>query len=947
METKKKKIKTGKIKFSFEIEDSFIKILIKTVRQKKFRVLENAENFLECFATGTDYKEKGTIIFSRGDKVFSKDKNIIEFLCKNHYWQRPFRKGFLQETLNLMLKEGKKQFKDGFVEKTLNEYQPIFVEHKGKFFMKDIEIFHGSNFFYFKGNDSHLFVLGKKERKFIEEFYKNFKKFPTSSFFFIENNSKKLKNWIKREEAKYAIELSETGKLEALFDNNGEDHIYISFGAKTSFIEKEGKFYYQHFNSELYKKIVSQVEELTYYDTERKRINFHADFSTSLAFFNLIEVHKEFIDFYMDSELIEKIKGKGKIRFTMFRNNELNIPGFSMKNIFLDDNEKLNLLEKMRRGQIEEKNGKKYIRLSGDKFVEIENSVSEILQIEDELSNYDTIEFGKKMTKPELARFAVSEIKELPEEVLREREIINGFKEVEPEKPENIKVTLYPYQEKGYAWISKLYSEGYGGIIGDDMGLGKTLQVISFINKILKEKFESKILIIAPTTLVNNWYEEFGKFTDIEPHFIYNMNSKKLEEFIKGYNGGPLITSYEKAANNVEILKKVQFDAMFIDEAQKIKNPSSGTRRKLKQIKSRTKFAMTGTPIENSIMDLWSIFDFIFEGYLYSNRKFRKDYENIFIDITEDEGFVNENGQNEIKDLIEEAEIKQRSLIRRIKPFILRRRKDEELSHILKEKKITEYKIELTEQEKELYIDTATEYQKELLETSKNIGKEGISSTEEEIEDIEEENAVKKDTGGMEIFKIIQKLKGITSLPDRMLYSGQYIEPTKLKEFRKLLLKKIKNGDRVLVFSSFLEVLGNTEEFLRKNNIKYFRIDGSIPAAERQKITTEFNSNDEYKVVLISLKAGSAGLNLVGANIVIHYDLWWNPSIENQANDRAYRIGQDKNVEIIKLVCLGTIEERILALQKKKQDLFDIIIEGAKGSPAGRTTRKELEELIM
>ena len=425
------------------------------------------------------------------------------------------------------------------------------------------------------------------------------------------------------------------------------------------------------------------------------------------------------------------------------------------------------------------------------------------------------------------------------------------------------------------------------------------------------------------------------------------MNSKKLEEFIKSYNGGPLITSYEKAANNAEILKKVQFDAMFIDEAQKIKNPSSGTRRKLKQIKSRTKFAMTGTPIENSIMDLWSIFDFIFEGYLYSNRKFRKDYENIFIDITEDEGFVNENGQNEIQDLIAEAEIKQRSLIRRIKPFILRRRKDEELSHILKEKKITEYKIELTEQEKELYIDTATEYQKELLESSKNIGKEGISSTEEEIEGIEEENAVKKDTGGMKIFKIIQKLKGITSLPGRMLNDGQYIEPTKLKEFRKLLLKRISNGDRVLVFSSFLEVLGDTEFFLKKNNIKYFRIDGSIPAAERQKITTEFNGNEEYKVVLISLKAGSAGLNLVGANVVIHYDLWWNPSIENQANDRAYRIGQDKNVEIVKLVCMGTIEERILALQKKKQNLFDIIIEGAKGSPAGRTTRQELEELII
>lgn len=943
----KKKVKTGKTKFSFEIEEGLMKIMIKSARQKKFRELNNAEKFLKNFTMGTEYREKEALLFSKGDKLFTKDVNVIKFLCENHYWQRPFKKDFLQKTLKLMLVSGKTRFKDEFVEKTLNSYQPIFVEHKGEFYIKDIEIFQGSNFFCFKGNDSQLFELGEKERKFIESFYKNFKKFPTSSFFFLEKNSKKLKKWIKKEKVKYATELPETGKLEALFDKVNEKRIFISFGVKTSFMEKNGKYYYQHFNSQLFKEVLAQIKNITYYDTERKRITFDSDFELCLAFFNILNVHKEAIDFYMDTELIEKIKGKGKIKFSMFRNNELNIPGFSMENIFLDDEDKLELLDRMRKGQLEESNGKKYVKLSGDRIIEIENSVSEILQIEDELSNYDTIELGKKMTKPELARFAVSDIKELPEEVLREREIINSFKEVEPEKPEHIKATLYPYQEKGYAWISKLYSEGYGGIIGDDMGLGKTLQVISFINKVLKENPESKFLIVAPTTLVNNWYEEFGKFTDIEPHFIYDMNPKKLEKFLETYKGGPLITSYEKGANNAELLKKIKFDAMFIDEAQKIKNPSSSTRRKLKQIKSRTKFAMTGTPIENSIMDLWSIFDFIFEGYLYSNRKFRKDYENIFIDIDKNNVSYTEEEKNEIDELVMEAEIKQRSLIRRIKPFILRRRKDEELSHILKEKKITEYKIELTEQEKELYIDTATEYQKELLETSKNIGKEGISSTEEEIEEIEEENAVKKDTGGMKIFKIIQKLKGITSLPGRMLNDGQYIEPTKLKEFRKLLLERISIGDRVLVFSSFLEVLGNTEEFLKKQNIKYFRIDGSIPASVRQEITTEFNNNEEYKVVLISLKAGAAGLNLVGANIVIHYDLWWNPSIENQANDRAYRIGQDKNVEIVKLVCMGTIEERILALQKKKQDLFDIIIEGAKGSPAGRTTRQELEELIM
>jgi superfamily II DNA/RNA helicase, SNF2 family len=947
-EKKKRKIKTGKISFRYEVLEGHIEILIKTSRQKVFRPLEYPWRLYEAAEKNREYLENKSFLFVKGDKIYPKDKAMLKWFSENKYFEKEFMNELAQSFLKKMQKEGITHFKDEGHEKTVNGYQPVFVEYRGKFFIKDFKIYKRTNFFTFEGNDSQLFEFGKKEHEFIENFYKQFKQLPDSNFFLHGNNPEKLGRWIKREKAKYATEIDEIGNLEALFDYMSDELVHISFGMKTSFIEKDKKFYYKQFNTELYQKIFSIFSEMPYETAGRKRIYLKADFETALQIFNQMDEHKNGIDFFMNEDMVEKIRGKAKIKFTMFSNNELGVPSFDMENINLNREEQVKLLERMRKGEIEKKDGKRYVRLIGDKMIEIENSVNEILQIEDELSNYDTIRPDGTMTKAEKARFAMSDINFNNDEVLKEREIINSFFEIEPAEPVDVNATLFSYQKKGFAWLYELFSNGYGGILGDDMGLGKTLQVISFIKKILIENPERKILIVAPTTLVNNWREEFEKFTDIVPHFIYNMSPKQLKEFIKTYKGGSMITSYEKAANNIDILKDLELDVTFLDEAQKIKNPSSGNKRKLKMLNSRVKFAMTGTPIENSVMDLWSIFDFVFEGYLYSNRKFREEYGNIYIDENSQVDWEDTEAVSDYEESVIQAELKQKSLIRRIKPFILRRRKDEELSHILKEKKVTEHYIELSPIEKLLYTELAEEYKEQLEEEKALIGKNGVDA-DGDLEDGNEEKQNRKDNGaGMKIFTLIQKLKALTSLQGRMQdLEGNFVEPTKSKEFKKLLIERIKKGDRILVFSSFLEVLDDAGEFLEKNGIKHFRIDGALPASERQKITREFNGNDEYKVVLISLKAGAAGLNLVGANVVIHYDLWWNPSIENQANDRAYRIGQEKNVEIIKLVCNGTIEERILKLQKKKQDLFDIIIEGTKGSPAGMTTAKDLEELIM
>lgn len=953
MSKQKKKKKTGRLSFKYEVFENYFRILVKSPRQKKFRVLQFPERFLKFLKENQDYYENKDLIFLKGDKISKKDKAFILWYTANFdlSLEQIFQGKIVNKILRKMYDLEILVFNEDFHEKHIMDYQPIFVEYnienQNLFFMKDIKIYKSSSYFYFEGNESQLFRLGEKECNFIISFYKQYKRLPSSEFFLVKSNSEKLKKWIQRENCNFAVEKEGIGKLESLFGFISEETIEVIFGMKTSFVEDNGKFYFKKFNEKLYNEILSQLNSLFIdYKEERKRINFCCDFETALLVFNILDEHKNELDFYMDEEMMSKIKGKAKISFNMFKNNELGVPGFDVKNISLTESEKYSLLDKVRRGQIEKKDGKRYVKLSGDKILEIENTVNEILQIEDELSNYDSIRLNGKMSKVEKARFAMSDIAFNNLEVEKEREIINNFENVEPLIPFGVNATLFDYQKKGFAWIYELFSNGYGGILGDDMGLGKTLQVISFIKKILLENPKNKILIVAPTSLVNNWRDEFSKFTDIVPHFIYSLGPKQLKSFLKTYKGGPMIISYEKAANNIDLLKEVPLDVTFLDEAQKIKNPSSGNKRKLKLLNSRVKFAMTGTPIENSIMDLWSIFDFIFEGYLYSHKKFKEEYGNIYIDQSLDIDFENEEQAQEYDEAIIEAEIKQKSLIKRIKPFILRRRKDEELSHILKEKKVIEEFIELTLAEKKLYDTLAEEYKQQLKEEKNSIGK-GVDADGDLNDGNEEEDKPKNNETGMKIFKLIQDLKALTSLPNRLQdNNGNFIEPTKSIKFKKILLDRINKGDRILVFSSFLEVLDNAGEFLNEKKINFFRIDGSMPASERQQITKEFNSNEEYKVVLISLKAGAAGLNLVGANVVIHYDLWWNPSIENQANDRAYRIGQEKNVEIIKLVCSGTIEEKILNLQKKKQDLFDIIIEGAKGSPSGMTTQKDLEELI-
>ena len=385
-----------------------------------------------------------------------------------------------------------------------------------------------------------------------------------------------------------------------------------------------------------------------------------------------------------------------------------------------------------------------------------------------------------------------------------------------------------------------------------------------------------------PTSLLHNWKEEFSKFCNIKP-ILVEGTSKKRRDLISKFKKGLFITTYQSLRNDVEEYKDKKFDIMVLDEAQNIKTSTSQIKKAVVKLNSKVNFALTGTPVENNVMELWSIFDFVLPGYLDTFSKFKRNYKDILI---------NPNSKK-IKNL--------RNII---SPFILRRTKKEVLTE-LPEKFETNVVVQLSEGQKQLYLSYVKKAKKEMSKFNK------------------------KENNRMKILAILTKLRQICNSPS--LFKEDYDgEIAKIEVLKDLLPDIIENKHRLLVFSQFVGTLKEIEEELINQGIEYFYIDGSVKSMDRMEICKKFNSG-EKQVVLISLKAGGTGLNLTGADVVIHYDPWWNIAVENQASDRAHRIGQENYVQVVKLVTEGTIEEKILKIQENKRILSENLLEGKNG----------------
>ncbi|MDD4779869.1 MAG: SNF2 helicase associated domain-containing protein [Tissierellia bacterium] len=465
---------------------------------------------------------------------------------------------------------------------------------------------------------------------------------------------------------------------------------------------------------------------------------------------------------------------------------------------------------------------------------------------------------------------------------------INESDESEFDLPDNLNIIMRNYQKTGFKWLKTLSNYSLGGILADDMGLGKTLQVISLLLYEKKEneykKTNKPSIVVCPTSLVYNWKSELEKYAPSLTSIIIAGNAEQRNELISNIKDYDLIfTSYDLLKRDIDIYNETEFKYCILDEAQYIKNSATLNAKTVKLINSEVRFALTGTPIENSLADLWSIFDFIMPGFLYSYNKFKDKYE---IPIV----------KNENKEVLEK-------LNKQIKPFILRRLKKDVLK-------------ELPDK-----IDTVSYAQMDIKQ--KGIYAAELYKLREQFKNEVAEHGYKKSQ--IIILAMLTRLRQICCHPS-LCFENYNGDSTKLDLCMEILLSSIENGHKVLIFSQFTSMLKIIEKNLNKSKISYYKLTGATKSEERLYLANKFNE-DDTQVFLISLKAGGTGLNLTGADVVIHYDPWWNISAQNQATDRAHRIGQDNKVQVFKLIVKDTIEEKIEKLQHDKKELADAVIQ--------------------
>ena len=468
------------------------------------------------------------------------------------------------------------------------------------------------------------------------------------------------------------------------------------------------------------------------------------------------------------------------------------------------------------------------------------------------------------------------------------KDIIKRFENIQAtdyELSSRYDTMLRDYQKYGYQWLRTLSDYGFGGILADDMGLGKTLQVISLLDQ--NKVDEGVSIVVAPASLILNWEDEVKKFSsDLRAVSVYGTVDKRKSIVENAGEYDLLITSYDYIRRDVELYKDIKFHYIVLDEAQYIKNHSTKSAQSVKELVGKHKLALTGTPIENSLAELWSMFDFLMPGYLFPYAYFAREYERPIV--------KDQDGQKQI------------DLKKLISPFILRRRKQEVLKE-LPDKIETTLPIKFSEDEKKLYLAN-------------------LSQVNVELQDKLEMDQV----NSIVILAMLTRLRQICCEP-RVLYENIEVPSSKILACMDLIRMLRENGKKILLFSSFTSVLELLHAELDKEGITHYTLTGATDKVKRRELVANFQE-DDTGVFLISLKAGGTGLNLTAAEAVIHFDPWWNMSAQNQATDRAHRIGQEQTVQVFKLIMKDSIEEKIQLLQEAKKDLADAFVEGNDGT---------------
>ncbi|MDM5154334.1 SNF2 helicase associated domain-containing protein [Bacillus sp. DX1.1] len=583
-----------------------------------------------------------------------------------------------------------------------------------------------------------------------------------------------------------------------------------------------------------------------------------------------------------NSAPIIRVKRKERIDWLSFRFDIKGIPESDIKNVL---------------ASLEEKH--KYYRLENGSLLSLESKeFNEINQFIKESGIRKEILQGEEVSVP-----LIRSMKWM--DSLREGNVLSLDQSVQElmgniQNPKNLKFTvpdslntvLREYQKYGFEWMKTLAYYCFGGILADDMGLGKTLQSIAFIVSVLPEIRKKKLpaLVVSPSSLVYNWLSELKKFAPDIRAIIADGNQVERRNILKDVTKfDVIITSYPLLRRDVKLYAQ-PFHTLFLDEAQAFKNCTTQTAKAVKTIQAEYRFALTGTPVENSLEELWSIFHVVFPELLPGRKEF--------------------------------GDLRRENIARRVKPFILRRLKEDVLKE-LPEKIEHLQSSELLPDQKKLYAAYLAKLKQETL---KHLNKDTLRKNR------------------------IRILAGLTRLRQLCCHPALFVDDykgssAKFEQLLEIVEECRSTGKRILIFSQFTKMLSIIGRELNRQSVPYFYLDGNTPAFERVELCNRFNEG-EGDLFLISLKAGGTGLNLTGADTVILYDLWWNPAVEQQAADRAYRMGQKNTVQVIKLVAHGTIEEKMHELQEKKKNLIEEIIQPGQ-EKLSSITEEEIRDILM
>ena len=795
----------------------------------------------------------------------------------------------LLNRLLVAMEKGKSMILLGEQKQIMDSYEPLFVMENGQITMRNIEkISENSPFYTFSNDMTKVFKMDKNEIKFFEKFdfldMELFNQLPAEE-------NQKLKAVLGYENVNIAEYIDEDGNIDIFVTETDEKELVkINLSNTICAKEKDGKYYIPRKNAKLYEELKKLVESYSFVNMELTEGTYNVNYEGLGKISEYIDKkYADKVKIHLDNKIKNARNIDVHVGIKKVENNFLNV-SFDIEGIKTEDVEIV--MEAI-------KNEQKYITLSSGELVKIANkSIEELVGITDSISNL-------KLGENKISKIKALQLAQISENIQEELVKMDEFKDLfhkiknrQEIEPHNINVQLFPYQKLGFNWLKNMYDIGFGGVLADDMGLGKTLQTISLLNEIYQENRDFSALIIVPSSLLYNWKEEIIKFTGITPTLIEGTAAQR-KEIISKKSKGFMITTYQALRNDIEEYKSRDFDVVVLDEAQNIKTTTSQIKKAVMKINSKVNFALTGTPVENNILELWSIFDFVIPGYLDNLTKFKKTYK---------EAIVNPNSS------------KIHNLREIIAPFLLRRTKKEVLTE-LPDKIESNMVVTLSNEQKQLYMSYIKQAKSEMKKFNEN------------------------ENNRMKILAILTKLRQICNSPT--LFKEDYKgEVAKLEVLRDLLPDITENGHRLLIFSQFVGTLKEIEKELVNMGIDYFYIDGSVKSKERVDICNKFNAG-ERQVVLISLKAGGTGLNLVGADVEIHYDPWWNVAVENQASDRAYRIGQKKSVQVIKLVTEGTIEEKIIKIQESKRQLSENLLESKDGEKVlFEMSDKELMELL-